>query len=133
MTKTKYSDCFALRTEIPAIDPDGFEKQNAKILEFSIVVKGTGGFDFELRPDPEKVEITKEPTELESALKIFKSFSRWCRQAQFRRRFAANEQRPVLVSEGDSWFQFAVRFKDVVDQLNDFHIIYSVGAARAAP
>jgi N-acetylmuramoyl-L-alanine amidase len=36
---------------------------------------------------------------------------------------------PVLVSEGDSWFQFPLLISEIVDQLGDEFLIWSTGAA----
>ena len=43
------------------------EVEDLEILEFSEIVKGEGGFDFELKPDPEKVEMSPEALEAENA------------------------------------------------------------------
>jgi len=99
------------------------------ILSYSIIVKGEGAFDFELKPDPEKVEMSQEDIELENALSIGNGLSRYRRQAAFRRRVKRGEDLPILVSEGDSWFQFPFLVKEVVDRLKDDYLIWSVGAA----
>ncbi len=36
---------------------------------------------------------------------------------------------PVIVSEGDSWFQFPFIIKDVIDHLHDDYLVWSSGAA----
>ena len=107
-------------------DPDTPEE---RILEHSVVRKGEGAFDPQLAPDPEKVEMTMDEVEAESAMQLGNSFARWRRQAKFHRRINHGEDLPVLVSEGDSWFQFPLLIKEVIDQLGDEYLIWSVGAA----
>jgi hypothetical protein len=53
----------------------------------------------------------------------------WRRQNAFLRRVAGNDPRPVLVSVGDSWFQFPVFLDDVVDQLGAAYSVWSLDAA----
>jgi hypothetical protein len=55
--------------------------------------------------------------------------SRLRRLEKFRARVASGDPRPVLVSEGDSWFQFPVFLEDVIDQLGGEFNIWSVDAA----
>lgn len=121
MAKISFSDYFALASDISVPEE--------KILEYSIIRKGKGGFDFELKPDPKKVELSEDQQELENALQIGNGLARWRRKVHFRRRLNSGENLPVLVSEGDSWFQFPLLIKDVVDQLGSKYLIYSVGAA----
>lgn len=51
------------------------------------------------------------------------------RQALFRKRLEAGERRPILVAEGDSWFHFPIFLRDIIQQLGDDHLVWSVGAA----
>ena len=54
--------------------------------------------------------------------------ARWRRQRRFTR--ALDDSRlPVLVSEGDSWFQFPFLVKDTIDQLGVDHLVWSLDAA----
>lgn len=119
--KISYPDYLALLS-----DPATTDEQ---ILAVSVVRKGRSGFDFELRPDPKKVAMTPDLEELENALQIGNNVSRWRRQVTFRNRLNSGEKLPVLVEEGDSWHQFPLLIKDVIDQLGKDYLIYSVGAA----
>jgi len=56
-------------------------------------------------------------------------FSRWRRQDRFRRRIQKGEALPILVSEGDSWFQFPIFLEDVIDHFDKPYLIWSVDAA----
>ncbi|MUT27348.1 MULTISPECIES: hypothetical protein [Mesorhizobium] len=53
----------------------------------------------------------------------------WRRQNRFLMRRRENDPRPVLVSVGDSWFQFPLFLSDVIDQLGDTYSIWSLDAA----
>ena len=55
--------------------------------------------------------------------------SRLRRQEKFKLRLALGDRRPVLVSEGDSWFQFPVLLNDVIDNLHEDYNIWSVDAS----
>lgn len=105
------------------------ETEEDVLLSFSRIERGQGGFDFTIRPDPEKVELTAEDFEFENALKIGSGLVRFRRQARFRRRKLFGSDLPVLVSEGDSWFQFPLLVREIVDQLEDDYLVWSVGAA----
>jgi N-acetylmuramoyl-L-alanine amidase len=84
----------------------------------------------EVLPNPETVEISDEELELESAMAFGNRFCRFRRQRRFNTRIARGDKAPVLVSEGDSWFQFPFLINDVIDHLGaqDFNI-WSLGAA----
>ncbi len=98
-----------------------------EILAYSKIESGTG-FDVQLLPDPERVDLSESQMELENAMKIGNGIARWRRRSRFNRRIK-DENKPVLVSEGDSWFQFPFLVNDIIDQLGDDYLIWSVGAA----
>jgi N-acetylmuramoyl-L-alanine amidase len=62
-------------------------------------------------------------------VKIGNGLARWRRQRQFHRRRNSGERLPVLVSEGDSWFQFPIFIREIIDNLDDDYLIWSIGAA----
>ena len=89
----------------------------------------SGPFDPAIRPDPAAVELGPEAQfEVESALDWANGVARWRREVDFNLR-VGSEKLPVLVSEGDSWFQFPFLLKDVIDQLSSDHLIWSLDAA----
>lgn len=121
MSKITYSEYLELSRN-PEISDD-------ELLSYSRIERGQGGFDFSVKPDPEKVEMSIEDAEFENAMQIGNGLSRFRRQMRFRRRKMFGSDLPVLVSEGDSWFQFPFLIRETVDQLEDDYLIWSVGAA----
>lgn len=99
------------------------------IISLSIIEQGEGQFDWILRPNPDKVEVSISDLEAENAMALANTFCRSRRHSKFRRRLKEQPNTPVLVSEGDSWFQFPLLIKEVIDHLSDDYAIYSVGAA----
>lgn len=63
------------------------------------------------------------------AVASFNFLSRNRRQADFHRRRARGYDGPVIVSEGDSWFQYPILLDDVIDHLLEDYPIMSLGAA----
>ena len=105
------------------------ETSDEVIKEFSIIEQGEGKFDWLLKPNPEKVDVPIAELENENAMGFANQFCRGRRQSRFRRRIKKNPDVPVLVSEGDSWFQFPLLIKEVIDHLGKDYAIWSVGAA----
>lgn len=121
MSRISYQDYLSIIS-----DPNTSEEE---IMRYSMVKKGEGGFDFQVVANPDKVEMTSDMRELESAIDIGNNLARWRRGVTFRNRLNSGEGLPVLVEEGDSWFQFPFLIKDVIDHLGKDYLIYSVGAA----
>ena len=89
-----------------------------------------GPFDPRVVPDPRRVAMDATAEfRVESAMRWANAICRWRRQRRFEQRVAAGERLPVLVSEGDSWFQFPFLIEDVVDCLGADHLIWSLDAA----
>lgn len=82
-------------------------------------------------PNPELVDIAPPRDNVEGAMAMSwaNGLSRMRRQAAFQARIATGDRKPVLVSEGDSWFQFPVLLSDVIDGLNSDYNVWSVDAA----
>lgn len=62
-------------------------------------------------------------------LRNIKEFCRQRRQAHFHRRYRAGENRPVLISDGDSWFHFPIFLRDVTLQLSHDHLVLPLANA----
>ena len=85
-----------------------------------------------LQPNPETVEISEvDEFRIEGAFAMdwANGIARWRRQRRFQRRISRGDERLVLVSEGDSWFQFPIFLKDVIDRLTKNFNVWSVGSA----
>jgi hypothetical protein len=109
-------------------DPDVPDDQ---IRPYLTGAPGEGGpFDPRVVPDPERVVMDDlDRFRVESAIRWGNAISRWRRQRRYELRRARGERLPVLVSEGDSWFQFPFLLDDVVDHLGSDHLIWSLDAA----
>ncbi len=109
------------------MDPD---TPNEMIMAFSTFAPEQGSaFDPAMVPDPRWVEMTQDQIEAENAMRIGNGLARWRRQSAFRRSVAAGDRRPVLVAEGDSWFQFPVFIDETITQLGRNYLISCVSAA----
>jgi hypothetical protein len=85
-------------------------------------------------PNPELVELPKPDnlTEEEFLSGIASDWANDLARSRRKRAFlesSGDTARPVLVSEGDSWFQFPFFLKDVIDQLGANYRIWSADAA----
>ena len=100
-----------------------------ELRKYLTIAPTSGPFDPMIIPDDSTVEISELEAEAADAMRIGNGFSRWRRQRRFKNRLASGDDLPVLVSEGDSWFQFPVLITDVIDHLGDEYLIWSVGAA----
>ncbi len=108
-------------------DPDVPEKELRRYLQ--AVKDGAGAFNPEVVPNPETVEITEDELALESAIGFGNQICRFRRRKAFERRIARGDPAPVLVAEGDSWFQFPFLIDDVIDQLGRDFNIWCISAA----
>ncbi len=81
------------------------------------------------RANRQLVDIPPEQAQRESGMSIGNGLERWRRGRRFKRRRRLGSSRPVIVSEGDSWFQFPLLIDDVIDHLEDDFDVWSRGAA----
>ena len=106
------------------------ETDEDAIMEYSIVQKGATAFDLRIVPDPDKVEIPRHLQGVEGLMDFANGLSRSIRHNRFMKLYKRrNHQRPIIIAEGDSWFQFPMIIDDIVDHLGKDYLIYSVGAA----
>lgn len=96
---------------------------------FTVTPGASRPFSPSIIPDPARVEVAPPADGLEGAMMMSwaNGLCRMRRQELFRRRAA--QGLPVLVSEGDSWFQFPIFLEDVIDNLLARFNIWSVDAA----
>jgi endonuclease/exonuclease/phosphatase family metal-dependent hydrolase len=84
----------------------------------------------EVRPNPERVILPPAAeAELESAMDWGNGWSRWRRLRRFEIGLVTQPTTPVLLSEGDSWFQFPLLLDDVIDHLSNRYLVRSLDAA----
>jgi hypothetical protein len=95
------------------------------------LVPGDGGLDFDVRPNPKTVIMTAADQELENAMKIGNGLARFRRRGKFYSVLEREPNKPVIVSEGDSWFQFPILIDETIDHLLPNFNVWSLGAAGA--
>ena len=92
----------------------------------------SGQFDPRLRLNPETVEVPRTAearTRSALALNAANTWARLRRRMDFEAKLAAGYDGPVIVSEGDSWFQYPIILEDVIDVLSERYAIRSLDAA----
>ena len=81
----------------------------------------SGLFHPRLQLNPETVELPADPAEArarsEAAMNFANGIARMRRRVRFDRMLADGYTGPVLVSEGDSWFQYPIKLEDTIDHL----------------
>ncbi|MFN3347727.1 hypothetical protein [Pseudorhodoplanes sp.] len=114
--------------KVMLMDPDIPDSEIARYL--TAVPQDSGPFEPMVKPDPALVDMTPEGEfDVESAIRWGNATSRWRRQNRFINRLAHGVDKPVLVSEGDSWFQFPFLIEEVIDHLDADFLIWSLDAA----
>ncbi len=101
---------------------------------FTVSQDDTHGFASGIGIDETTVDLEGSDDPRTEAAVLFdfaNSISRLRRKRRFRRNMknSSTKNRKILVTEGDSWFQFPFRVLDVVDHLDDHYNVFSVGAA----
>lgn len=149
------SDLLDRQTGMPAVDDTYFAIEDAtaarriSMAELQRLIRDPAVPDTELRqyftvnrngsrpfapgviPNPARVEVDPPSDPLEGAMLMSwaNGLARLRRQERFQARVASGDTRAVLVSEGDSWFQFPIFLEDVIDQLAGAFNIWSVDSA----
>ncbi|WP_105370796.1 hypothetical protein [Neorhizobium huautlense] len=80
-------------------------------------------------PDVVAVGTTEFGTEGAQMMSWANELAAWRRKNAFLARIEAKDPRPLLVSVGDSWFQFPIFLDDVIDQLGSAYSIWSLDVA----
>jgi len=92
----------------------------------------SGAFAPRFKLNPATVQIPRGANAAQRTAAAMNSanwFARMHRKGQYRNKLAEGYDGPMIVSEGDSWFQFPILLKDTIDHLMDDYAIYSLGAA----
>jgi hypothetical protein len=110
------------------MDPKVSDKNIAQYLR--VDATASDPFDPRVVPDPRAVDMGPEGRfDTRNALAWANEINRWRRQERFNEQIKDRSSLPVLVSEGDSWFQFPFLVEDVVDHLGRQYLIWSLDAA----
>ncbi len=99
---------------------------------FIVDVENSGPFSPRLKFNPATVQIPRGAGAAERSAMAMNSanwLARWNRKALYQRKIAAGYDGPLIVSEGDSWFQYPILLIDTIDYLMNPYAIYSLGAA----
>jgi lysophospholipase L1-like esterase len=109
-------------------DPDVPEES---LRPYLVAVPSPRGMGPILLPNPATVESDGDPLRVRADLGLgfLNAPFRLRRQRIFERRLAANDPRPILLAEGDSWFQYPIWLDDIVDQLMGDYTICCLSAA----
>ena len=92
----------------------------------------SGPFDPALKLNPETVDVPATPAGRargDVLLASANNIARLRRRMAFEARIGSGYKGPIIVSEGDSWFQYPLRLQDVIDHLSVDYAIRSLDAA----
>ncbi|MGR3320709.1 MAG: D-Ala-D-Ala carboxypeptidase family metallohydrolase [Pseudooceanicola sp.] len=92
----------------------------------------SGPFDPQFRLNPATVEIPEGPEGRARTAQAMNLANWWCRMSRrtaFYGKLNNGYDGPVIVSEGDSWFQYPLLLDDTIDVLMRDYAILSLGAA----
>ncbi|MEL6678479.1 MAG: D-Ala-D-Ala carboxypeptidase family metallohydrolase [Pseudomonadota bacterium] len=110
-------------------DPNTTEEE---LRQYFKLTDSSGPFAPDVEVDLDAVELPVGPdgTQRSAAVvNLANNWARWRRSAKFIKRMEAGYDGPVLVSEGDSWFQYPLLLTDTIDHLSKPYAITSLGAA----
>ncbi|MDX0722650.1 peptidase C14, caspase catalytic subunit p20 [Sinorhizobium medicae] len=100
---------------------------------FVVDEEKSGPFNPVLDINREEVTVPSTPEGRARSAALLNSanfISRLRRQAAFHNRIGGGDYKgPIIVSEGDSWFQYPFRLMDVIDQLIKQYAVFSLDAA----
>lgn len=111
-------------------DPDVNEEELAQY--FVLDDDQTQAFDPHFKLNPATVKIPRGADAAQRTAAAMNSanwFARLSRKGKFHKRLREGYDGPIIVSEGDSWFQFPLLLRDTIDHLMKPYAIYSLGAA----
>jgi hypothetical protein len=131
----------ALAATTPRISLDELERRikdpavpkEALTAYFKATPSQSGAFAPAFAPNPELVDTPEGEITPQGALAMgwLNTLVRLRRRGEFETRLSSGDSRPVIVSEGDSWFLFPVELQDVTDHLFKRYTVLSLAAAGA--
>ncbi|NOD93227.1 hypothetical protein GS636_10560 [Ruegeria sp. HKCCD4884] len=111
-------------------DPSIEESELAQY--FTVDQDASGAFAPQLKINPSTVQTPRGADADQRTAALMNSanwFARLRRQSRFRKALSKGYDGPIIVSEGDSWFQYPLLLKDTIDHLMDDYAVFSLGAA----
>lgn len=100
---------------------------------FDVDIAASTAFDPRLSVNTRSVQIPDTPAGRARSGQLLNTVnwaSRMRRRSAFHRKMSSGTYKgPVIVSEGDSWFQYPIKLTDVIDHLSRDFAILSLGAA----
>ncbi|MDE9449800.1 caspase family protein [Aliiroseovarius sp. Z3] len=117
-----------LMSKMADLDADETEFSEYFILD----EEQSGPFSPKFKLNPATVQIPRGANAAQRTAALMNSanwFARMSRRNVFQQKLARGYDGPIIVSEGDSWFQYPIRLRDTIDHLMHSYAIYSLGAA----
>lgn len=117
-----------LMSKMADLDADDTEFSEYFILDED----ASGPFSPKFKLNPATVQIPRGADAAQRTAALMNSanwFARMNRKSKFQKKLSDGYDGPIVVSEGDSWFQYPIRLKDTIDHLMGRYAIYSLGAA----
>lgn len=111
-------------------DPNTGEAELAQY--FIVDEEQSKAFAPRLRLNPSTVQIPRGANAEARSAAVMNSanwFARLSRRRRFNSVLARGYDGPIIVSEGDSWFQYPLLLKDTIDHVMDRYAVLSLGAA----
>ncbi|GHE98262.1 hypothetical protein GCM10016455_18690 [Aliiroseovarius zhejiangensis] len=125
MTKITVEELMSKMADIDADESDFAEY-------FILDEERSGPFSPKFKLNPATVQIPRGPNAAQRTAALMNSanwFARMSRRNVFQQKLARGYDGPIIVSEGDSWFQYPIRLRDTIDHLMHTYAVYSLGAA----
>lgn len=111
-------------------DPDADPEKLSPYFILDEEASRAFGPRFQLNPNTVKIE--DDPTGQARSAQAMNGanwFARMNRKSKFFKKLQGGYSGPIIVSEGDSWFQYPLLLWDTIDWLMDDYAIFSLGAA----
>jgi len=107
--------------------------QESELSDYFVVDEDqSGAFAPRLKLNPSTVQVPRGANAAARSAALLNSanwFARMNRRRKFNAALERGHQGPIIVSEGDSWFQYPLLLKDTIDHVMDRHAVLSLGAA----
>ncbi len=108
------------------------EADETELAQYFILDEDGRAFAPQFKLNPDTVQIPKgadADARSAAAMNGANWFARMNRRGKFFKKLRKGYDGPIIVSEGDSWFQYPLLLKDTIDWLMEDYAIMSLGAA----